>query len=77
MSPSCSPAAVRRAATFTGRERTRLTAVASLPGPNFAQVDYYEAGKGSLASKHSDPGQCHSGHEQERNRLHQLPGVAV
>lgn len=46
-------------------------------GSHIAQVYNHKTSQGSVTGQHTDPGQCHPGHEQQCYRLYQLPGFTV
>ncbi|KAK9778428.1 hypothetical protein SCAR479_04830 [Seiridium cardinale] len=50
-----------------------LTTVSTI-GPQSAKVDYYAAGKRSLAAKYPDPSQCHTSYDEGGDGVHKSPG---
>lgn len=46
-------------------------------GATTTKVHNHPSGQGRPAPKHPDPGQCHTSHDQERDRVYQPPSECV
>ena len=60
-----------------GNRRENADREYRVTGPQPPKIHHHAPGEGRTATEHADPGERHTSHDQERDRLYQPPSKRV